>query len=883
MIPLPRMNPSSLPARRLGGLAAVLLSLSLPALQPLAAQRADFDSLSPGPLAQTSPGTTDKPFFGEDGWSNSCGASPGFIVPASTSGEYLSSGFHLRGSGAHEAYIGAKDFFIPFDRQTLGMVFETLAAENAPVTSALWFDADDDFRYDLAETQMQAGLIQTPQGLAFGIQGVSGALWSSGIHPSYGSWYRIAIIHGEPDPQGNRLIRMRVRSLTAGTELDFNPDATGIQPWQAAIPAAEFGIAADQAHGMAIRVTGANAAIDNLAPLTYAKDGLNLLPLNDPRCWIERFIPGPADTARADERMSLSFRNSPLGASMAIAGFHTRNNAQSLRVGGTPGATLSLGAAGLRAGGPAGGLQFGCDILLTADQEWNVQPVTQFVPGIEFIVYSDYTSPTLDLGGFTATKTGPEDLWIRGGYDVANGKLVCAEGRLSLTPGGLSGDMKLASSLTLRAENHAMLSITNTGGGVPASSPIELAGGELNIGLDSFVLQPLTLAGPLTVTGDSKLSYFCDDAGTTSAVRFSLTGPLLGNGALHFIPSSPRPQADRIRLEGNNAAFQGRILLDAPSGNRTLQLRNATAGSAAATWEIANHNTLEIHGAAVQLGRLLGHGHVTNSHATLAATAIVSQGDFSGTLADGNAPLALTKSSPETFSLRSPQSYSGETQVLAGTLRTTQPNTLPDAATVRIAPHASLLLDFTGTDSIATLILDGTPQPHGLWGAPGSAANHTSPALAGTGLLQVGSAPATPFEDWIAAFPSLIPPQQTTPQADPDADSIANLLEWILGGDPTRPDLSILPDATSTPAGLTLRFARNPASIGHASLLVEWSADCQIWHPVPIPASSAGPDSNNISFSIDATASPHQVAVFLPSTLSSTGRLFARLSSTPAP
>jgi autotransporter-associated beta strand protein len=874
----PSRRLTSVHRERLLAVSAAILA-GVPAA-PLGAQRVDFDSYPDGALASATPGSSNKDFLGEDGWSDSCGASGGAVVAADGSGEYPGTGKQLRGSGTNGAYVGAKDAFVPFDPDTGGMVFEVLAASGAPVTAGLWFDSDDDFRYDLAETQLQAGLVLDGGSLVFGIQGVGGGIFSSGVGPTAGHWYRLAVAHSAPDGAAARTVTMRVRDLTTGSELDFDPLATGVQAWSATVSAAAFGTGFEKAHGLAVRVSGADAAIDNFAPLAFAKDGDNLLPLDDARCWIERFVPGPGDVVRADNRMSSSFRNSPLGASMELRGFKTGGNGQSWRVGATAGARLSIGAGGLEANGPDGGLQFGCDLRLTADQQWKVRPVAQFVPGIEFIAYSDYLTPVLDLGGFTATKTGPEDLWIRGGYDLSNGTLVCAEGRLSLSSGGLSGDLKLPGTVTLRAETGGMISINNSGGGVTASPLIQLADGELNIGLDNFVLQPLTLSGPLTVSGQSKLSFVAANLTTTSGVRFSLSGPLSGSGNLHVCPSSQRPYPDRIRFEGDNSGFTGRVRLDADAGNRTLQLRNANAGSASAVWEIAAGNTLEIYGVTVQLGRIEGRGILTNAHPSNQATVVVGAGEFAGTLADGAKTLALTKVGAGTLVFTGQGSYTGDTSVIAGRLRTTAIGGFANNAAVRLSPEAVLELDFQGADTIRELIIDGASQPAGEWGAPGSGAARTSPLLAGAGRLNVGGGTADPYQLWIGGFPALATPADTASDADPDGDRIANRLEWILGGDPAIPDGTTLL-ASEASNGLILRFERAEATIGQSALAVEWTPDFSVWNPVSIGPASSGPDANGATVTIDTTATPDRVTVSIPAINAPQGRIFARLKATP--
>lgn len=80
--------------------------------------------------------------------------------------------------------------------------------------------------------------------------------------------------------------------------------------------------------------------------------------------------------------------------------------------------------------------------------------------------------------------------------------------------------------------------------------------------------------------------------------------------------------------------------------------------------------------------------------------------------------------------------YSGDTEVEAGTLSLTSPF-LSDSADVLLLDGALLDLDFSGTDTIGSLFIDGVSQTLGTWGAPGSGAANTSSLFSGTGILSV--------------------------------------------------------------------------------------------------------------------------------------------------
>jgi autotransporter-associated beta strand protein len=139
----------------------------------------------------------------------------------------------------------------------------------------------------------------------------------------------------------------------------------------------------------------------------------------------------------------------------------------------------------------------------------------------------------------------------------------------------------------------------------------------------------------------------------------------------------------------------------------------------------------------------------------------------------------LTKQGLGTLTLSGTPSYTGSTTVSAGTLSVVAAN-FADDSTVSIAAGATLNLNFTGTDTIGTLILGETTYTTGTFNSsslPGSA------FLTGDGILQVGS--SDPYTAWIDSFFS----GETNPEiigksADPDNDSMPNAIEFLTGGNP---------------------------------------------------------------------------------------------------
>jgi autotransporter-associated beta strand protein len=140
-------------------------------------------------------------------------------------------------------------------------------------------------------------------------------------------------------------------------------------------------------------------------------------------------------------------------------------------------------------------------------------------------------------------------------------------------------------------------------------------------------------------------------------------------------------------------------------------------------------------------------------------------------------PGSLTKQGTGTLTLSGANTYAGNTTVSAGTLSVTSAF-FSNSGTLNIASGAVLNLGHALTDQVASLVIGGTSLPVGTY----DAASHPG-IITGAGKLQVTGAVASPYDTWIAGYPS-IPVADRDPGDDPDGDGATNAVEFALGGTP---------------------------------------------------------------------------------------------------
>ena len=176
--------------------------------------------------------------------------------------------------------------------------------------------------------------------------------------------------------------------------------------------------------------------------------------------------------------------------------------------------------------------------------------------------------------------------------------------------------------------------------------------------------------------------------------------------------------------------------------NKTAVAHSTFAGAlpAASPVSLASAAMLDLNGisqAVASLSDLEGAGGTVTNSGSLPATLTLNTtlgATFNGSIGDTSTAnaISLVKSGVGTQTLNGATRYHGNTTVNGGVLALGHA-TLPVEGVVSVTNVAVLSLNFTGTNRVAGLVLDGVPQANGVYSAANSA-----PFLAGTGALQVG-------------------------------------------------------------------------------------------------------------------------------------------------
>ncbi len=104
------------------------------------------------------------------------------------------------------------------------------------------------------------------------------------------------------------------------------------------------------------------------------------------------------------------------------------------------------------------------------------------------------------------------------------------------------------------------------------------------------------------------------------------------------------------------------------------------------------------------------------------------------------------------------------------------------------------------------------------------------------------TAPASsPYDTWIATFPTITAPADKLESADPDGDGFKNLMEFVLNGNPSVSNTAIAPTLNASGSNFVFNFNRRDDSESPETTLVfQHSSNLVNWTDVSIGAATAG-------------------------------------------
>lgn len=355
-----------------------------------------------------------------------------------------------------------------------------------------------------------------------------------------------------------------------------------------------------------------------------------------------------------------------------------------------------------------------------------------------------------------------------------------------------------------------------------------------------------TWAGSV-ILGDSNGRLGAGNSGT-----LTIAGPILGSGSNQTLAlsSGSGSNVGTILLSGESQ-FTGNVNLI--RGTLKLGRSNALPPTAildVGSATVAEATTFDLNGCSQILAGLRRSStsttqvsQVTNSstaRAQLTLKPSVSH-TYSGTIA-GNLTLAKTGT---------------------GTLTLTHANAL--------SPSLFIVLD-AGALSLSSNHTVSALRLNGIWQAPGTYDfRNTAGRISGAGTLTVTTAGPIGLVNWINLYQGL---SSNDALADPDFDSIPNLMEYVLNGEPNRADFTTPIISSQSATHFLFSFMQRGEALTTTSQIFEYSSSMTQWIPIRVTAPT-GPEVTFGPF-VDGM---RNVTISIPKTAAPQGRIFGRLKA----
>ncbi|QJE96933.1 beta strand repeat-containing protein [Luteolibacter luteus] len=311
--------------------------------------------------------------------------------------------------------------------------------------------------------------------------------------------------------------------------------------------------------------------------------------------------------------------------------------------------------------------------------------------------------------------------------------------------------------------------------------------------------------------------------GTTTVKELRFNGSNRSSGAVG-VENSTNGTAT-LNMTGGSLYVGGTVQLDGSGAVTTGGIVNRGTGTSAYAINLSGGTVGADANWSSSLNMTLGttNGNVTfkSGNAADLPFDITLSGSLSGTG-------GITKTGAGILTLSGTNSQEGDIVVSAGTLVLGTSNSNNQSAKVTIAETgATLQLDFSGTDTVADLVIGSNPPlADGVYGAVGS----PSPIIGlsqitGIGTLTVGAAPPSGgYSSWATA--NGIPGEPAS--GDFDSDGLTNLVEYALG---TSPTASSQPPGTFSAGVVTFVKGADALANNDVTFEIQESSDLGVSDP----------------------------------------------------
>ena len=616
------------------------------------------------------------------------------------------------------------------------------------------------------------------------------------------------------------------------------------------------------------------------------------------------------------------------GTAMDLNGYSTQTG--SLGGGGALGGNVTLGAATLTLGGDNGSNSYAGVISGTG----GLTKIGTVNTGVQTLSAANlYTGDTTINGGRLALAAGATlasnqillgdtsgsataewSIAQNGGYSYPGNITVRSGsgGGKTLTSSNttgtntLSGGVLLNTTVNLTQSAGGTLTLSGPLSGTSGGGIIVGGGGTVNLtgggnfgggtgGYFSCDSGTLNVTAPLTLSVSYRMSIGWN-TGVAGTVNITGTTVTLSSSKDVSVGGGYNSSYSGLGILNIGGTLANPALLTTGTTTTTFTLGVQTGQTGSGTLNLNAYGTLETSRSITSKG-VAGSAMInfdggtirlTGNQATLIGSGItatvntggatVDTNTFNGTLVSplvaGTGTGGLTKLGTGTLTLSAASSYAGETVVSGGTLSLSQNNSLSNSSAVRLSSTATLNLNFSGTDIVDRLYLDGTLQAPGIWGGTGSSAPNKSALITGGGLLNVTNGVSAGYAGWETAN-GLTGAGAT---ADSDHDGIANGIEFVIGGVSSGANTdsnALLIPPTVDATYLTYTFRRTSASAAY-NPGVEYGSNLTGWTPAVAGEPALTPVLITVAAN-DFGAGIDRVTVKIPLALATGGKMFARL------